>query len=90
MPCPAESAESLSFRKAGGQTHGLVTHGSPIAKGDVVEEVAHDAVYLIVFPSLIRLFVWATRHAALSRILFMLLISTGFSPSPKSGFSNGG
>jgi hypothetical protein len=28
----------------GGQTHGLVTHGSPIVKGDVAEKVVHDTV----------------------------------------------
>jgi hypothetical protein len=44
MSCPAESAESLSFRNARSQTHGLVTHGSPIVKGDVAEKVVHDTV----------------------------------------------
>jgi hypothetical protein len=35
MPCPAESAGSLSFRSAGGQTHGLVAAMTAAFSGEV-------------------------------------------------------
>jgi hypothetical protein len=38
------AAEFLPFQMPGGQTHGLVTRGSPIVKGDVAEKVVHATV----------------------------------------------
>jgi hypothetical protein len=38
------AAEFLPFQMPGGQTHGLVTHGSPVVKGDVAEKVVNDTV----------------------------------------------